>query len=147
MENNFNQAFFFTLQWEGNIVDHPLDPGGETIYGISKKYFPQENGEILSLYKNNKKELALKKAKEFYKKRFWDACQCDTFKYPMDIFIFDTAVHCGITYAKQNSGVDIYTMIIKRLKRYTELCKKNPNLKTFFLGWCNRVINFYEKYC
>jgi lysozyme family protein len=48
MENPvFQAALAFTLQHEGGYVIHPLDPGGETNCGISKRSYP--NLDIKSL--------------------------------------------------------------------------------------------------
>ena len=36
----FQAALAFTLQREGGYINHPLDPGGETNCGISKRSYP-----------------------------------------------------------------------------------------------------------
>jgi hypothetical protein len=30
---------------------------------------------------------------------------------------------------------------VRRIKRRIDICKKNPKLKTFFFGWCDRIVN------
>ena len=34
----YDQAFAFLMENEGGYVNHPADPGGETKYGICKKW-------------------------------------------------------------------------------------------------------------
>jgi hypothetical protein len=40
LDNIFNQAIENVLKNEGGYVNDPYDPGGETIFGISKRIYP-----------------------------------------------------------------------------------------------------------
>lgn len=59
---NFDLAFEHVLKYEGSYVDDPVDPGGETKYGISKRSYPHLNI----------KDLTIEQAKSIYKKDWWD---------------------------------------------------------------------------
>jgi lysozyme family protein len=55
----FEKCITVVLLHEGGYVNNPSDYGGETKYGIAKRFFPQEDiknltiGEILSLDKSS----------------------------------------------------------------------------------------------
>lgn len=64
--SNFEQAYEKAHSFEGGYVNNPSDRGGETNFGITKKV-ARENG-----YKGDMRDLTEDKAKEIYKKAFWD---------------------------------------------------------------------------
>jgi|YelNatPaOPRAMG01_1025707.scaffolds.fasta_scaffold07437_2 lysozyme family protein len=136
MRENFDKAFKFIMKWEGGYTNDKDDPGGETKYGISKKSYP--NIDI--------KNLTLERAKEIYKKNYWDKLNCDKISYPMDLIVFDTAVNMGISIANEfmkKSKGDPKEFIILRIKRYKEIAEKNKKMEKFLLGWLNRTIDLY----
>ena len=87
----FERAFDIVLGHEGGYVNDPRDPGGETKYGISKRAYPKENI----------KELTIDRAKEIYKRDYWDACKCSAFDAPVAICLFDAAVNHGVKQASK----------------------------------------------
>lgn len=66
---SFDSAFKTVVGHEGRYVNNPADPGGETKYGIAKKYYPD-----LDI-----KKLTLDQAKQIYKKDFWDKYNLSSF--------------------------------------------------------------------
>lgn len=87
------------LSAEGNYVNNPDDPGGETKYGISKRSYPNLNI----------KDLTFEDAKAIYKKDFWDTVNADSL-YPSVTFqLFDFAINSGIQtairYLQRSVGV------------------------------------------
>src|SRR5574341_361447 len=60
---NFEQAIPKIFKYEGGYANDPLDPGGETNFGIAKRAFP--NVDI--------KNLTKEKAGELYRERYWNA--------------------------------------------------------------------------
>ena len=61
MTPTFDDAFQRTIGSEGGYVNDPLDPGGETKYGISKNEYPDE--DIANLTPD--------RAKFLYNRDFW----------------------------------------------------------------------------
>jgi len=57
----YDQAFEDLMKNEGGYVNHPADPGGETKYGICKRYNPDIDI----------KNVTLEFAKQFYYEKFW----------------------------------------------------------------------------
>ena len=82
---DFDTAFARLIGHEGNYVNDPRDPGGETKFGISKRSYPNE--DIANL--------TLERAKEIYRRDFWDVLGDDV--HPAIKFqAFDFAVNSGI---------------------------------------------------
>jgi lysozyme family protein len=92
----FEHSFTDLLLKEGGYSDHPYDPGGETMYGITK-IVARSNG-----YYGNMKDMSLEWAKRIYKGQYWDAQHLDTIASisPSVAFeMFDTGVNMGVGVA------------------------------------------------
>src|SRR4051812_42260066 len=85
---NFDVAFDRLINHEGNYVNNPADPGGETKFGISKRAYP--NVDI--------KNLTRDQAKEIYRKDFWNVVG-DSVDAAIRFQVFDFAVNAGIQTA------------------------------------------------
>ena len=85
----FDTAFDNVIGFEGGYTNHPADPGGETIWGITKAV-ANENG-----YTGPMAAMSRDFAKAIYKVKYWDAVRADelpdVLKYP----VFDAAVNSG----------------------------------------------------
>lgn len=103
--SNFNKAFDITLGKEGGYVYDPVDRGGETLRGISRKYHPDWSGwKVVDKLKNrtdfpdcldNNEELD-SSVKSFYKKNYWDKLNLDYINSEkITSELFDTAVNQG----------------------------------------------------
>lgn len=83
---DFEIAIDTILDSEGGYVNDPVDPGGETKYGISKKQYPSL--DIMMLTEE--------KAKKIYKQDYWDKCTCDRLPEKIRLVVFDGAVNHGV---------------------------------------------------
>lgn len=95
-DEHFEFAFEHLIMLEGGYVDDPMDSGGKTKYGITESV-AREHG-----YHGSMKDLSLEKAKEIYRKDYWDAlCLDDVSEYSYDIAyeLFDTGVNMGVVRA------------------------------------------------
>ena len=81
----FLKAVAFVLEHEGGYVDDPDDPGGETKYGISRRFFPQEDI----------KGLTLERAIEIYFEHFWRSEYDQIRDERLAVKLFDMAVNLG----------------------------------------------------
>jgi len=84
--SDFDKAFEIILGSEGGYVNDPRDSGGETKFGIAKKFYP--NVDI--------KNLTVAQAKEIYLKDYWTKSGCDALPYPFALCLFDSAVNQGV---------------------------------------------------
>jgi lysozyme family protein len=148
----FEKCIPIILRHEGGYVNHPNDPGGETKYGISKRAFPKENI----------KNLTVERAKEIYKKNYWDRMNLEGIEnLQLALHVFDHGVNAGprtsIRMLQRAAGVKPDGVIgpitlnavnrqsltdkfeQARIQYYIRIAEKRPKLKVFIKGWINRV--------
>ena len=82
---NFHRCFNATMIEEGSYVNNPNDPGKETKFGISKKQYPDLDIPNLTIVE----------AERIYRDDYWKRCSCDDLVWPLDLYVFDTAVNLG----------------------------------------------------
>jgi len=142
IEVTFEDALKFVLKWEGFISNDPADPGGLTIWGISYRSYPKEVLEMERLINEVKKDEAFAIAKKIYYENYW-LNNCDTKTFPANMIIFDTAVNCGKSRAKEfyDASTDWQDYLFKRIDYYTK-CEK---FNIFGRGWLNRVVDLYKE--
>jgi hypothetical protein len=128
----FYNALRFTIPHEGGYVNDPLDLGGETKWGISKKYHPTLDIE----------NLTPEEAAEIYYKEYWvpsGACDLGT---PLNTLVFDTAVLCGVSRAadwlKESNG-NYQAFLSLREQFHKARVAARPDQNRFLGGWLNRV--------
>lgn len=88
---NFDEAFdrLVSPSNEGGYVNNPADPGGETKYGISKRFYPTLNISLLTRAD----------AKAIYLRDFWERGHMSVFPPAVAFQVFDFAVNSGIETA------------------------------------------------
>jgi lysozyme family protein len=92
---NFDEAFDRLLGHEGGYSRHPSDPGGETMWGITRKVAIQEG------YSGDMHVLPREFAKQVYQRRYWDAVKADSMPDALRFALFDAAVNSGVSQAVQ----------------------------------------------
>lgn len=164
----WEQFFAWLMKWEGKTVHNdPRDPGGQTAWGISRRYHPDWPGwALIDEGKTNEIEPLVS---EFYRETYrtlWDAA-------PVRVrpVLVDTAVNMGSTYAVQllQDGMNklagsayltvdgkrgpktdyalkhahhdglAYAMCALRMAEYVRRARKDKNKQVFLQGWLNRV--------
>ena len=152
---NFNEIIEKVLEHEGGYVNDPKDLGGETKYGITKRFYPDVDI----------KNLTVEQAKEIYKKDYWDRNRVESLPQNLWHIYFDMCVNMGkrtavkvLQRAAVNKGKDIEVdgglgpMTIGalkgveldrvrayRVKFYVDLITDKPEQEKFFLGWFRRA--------
>ena len=152
---NFNEIIEKVLEHEGGYVNDPKDLGGETKYGITKRFYPNLNI----------KELTIEQAKEIYRKDYWDKNKVESLPQNLWHIYFDMCVNMGkrtavkvLQRAAVNKGRDIEVdgglgpMTIGalkgveldrvrafRVKYYVDLITARPEQEKFYLGWFRRA--------
>ena len=90
MIENFEKGFKILMDLEGYYACLKDDFGGETILGITSKFYPEI---YLKLKEACTPDKAVPIAKEFYRKEFWFKYGCDDLPDKIDILYFVTAVN------------------------------------------------------
>lgn len=86
---SFDDAFERTIGHEGGYVNDPHDPGGETKFGISRRAYPDEDIAGLTIMR----------ARELYRRDYWDRVQGDQLPAWIASQVFDAAVNSGVKQA------------------------------------------------
>ena len=155
MLKTFDEIIEQVLEHEGGYVDDPTDSGGETKYGISKKAYPNEDI----------KALTVERAKELYKRDYWDRFKVDNLPDRIRHIYFDMCVNMGGGRAtkilqeacnsknsykidvdggigkntiKASANLEDFRLRAYRVMFYAELVMKKPNQMKFWVGWFRR---------
>ena len=156
MLTTFDEIIEVTLHHEGGYVHDPKDLGGETNYGIAKRFYPDV--DIKNLTKDG--------AKEIYKKDYWDKNKVDDLPEDLKHIFFDMCVNQGksrgvkILQRAANAkgaglkvdggmgpktlaamkGVELDRVRAYRVKYYADLVTRKPDLEKFYFGWFRRAL-------
>ena len=87
---NFDEAFTKLLGHEGGYSNHPSDPGGATMWGVTEKVARQHG------YMGDMRDYPVFEAKLVYRSTYWDACRCDELPDAVRFDVFDGAVNSGV---------------------------------------------------
>jgi lysozyme family protein len=155
MKENYAQALKQVLKYEGGYSDHPSDPGGATMKGVTQAVYndwrKSNNLPIQSVRNISDTEVAA-----IYKNLYWDRIRGDDLPSGIDFAVFDFAVNSGVNRAaKTLQGVvgvpqdgQIGPATIQATKTYVAMAVTNKRLafmqslsiwKTFGKGWSARI--------
>lgn len=107
MKENFKESLALVLKHEGGYVDHPADPGGATMKGITLATFSAFKKRAMT--KDELRAISDADVETIYKTGYWDAMRCDELAAGVDLLAFDMAVNKGVNRAtrllQQAAGV------------------------------------------
>lgn len=152
---------------EGPYVFDPDDPGGETKYGIAKRFHP--NLDI--------KNLTIAQATEIYDKEYWDRYSVEELPEQIRLQYFDMVVNMGPNGATRiiQTAISMFGIVISidgrlgpktiteahsichadksfklnsfilanRMEYYAEKCVAEPKKLKFLKGWNKRSKRIY----
>ncbi len=93
MKENFDTALRALLKHEGNFSNHPLDPGGMTNLGVTKRVWEEWVGHPVD--EKQMRALTPAMVAPLYKKKYWDKVCGDELPTGADLAVFDFAVNSG----------------------------------------------------
>ena len=99
MQINFPLCMRWLLQHEGGFSNHPEDPGGATMLGVTKATYEDYIGRSVTI--DELKALTQEDVEPTYRTRYWNACQADSLPPGVDWMVFDWAVNSGPKRASQ----------------------------------------------
>jgi len=152
----FKKCMPIILRNEGGYVWNINDPGGETNFGIAKKFYPDEDI----------KNMTIQRATYLYYRDYWTPMNLKGLKNEELILqVFDFGINAGIRWSIRllqrlvgvtddgiigpittkevnDYGPEIVDKFKKRRKIfYMNLAAKKPKLEVFLRGWLRRVDN------
>ena len=125
------------LRAEGGYVNDPVDRGGETKFGISKRANPEV--DIANLTPEG--------AAAIYRKKYWDQIKADELPAHMQGTAFDAAVNQGVNWTRNalkraNGSAKHFNDL--REAQYRRIVQEDPSQAKFLRGWLNRLGKFKE---
>lgn len=144
----FLRCHAVTAVWEGGWSDHPSDPGGKTMYGVTEAVFHEwlrKKGRPVRAVRSITKEEAL----EIYFEGYWKPSGGPTLAAGVDLATYDASVNSGVSRGRgwlmaSIGGTDHQTVkniCAKRLSFVQGL----GNWKVFGKGWGNRIADIQAK--
>ena len=151
----FDEIIEQVLEHEGGYVNDPKDLGGETKYGITKRFYPDVDI----------KNLTIEQATEIYKKDYWDKNKVESLPQNLWHIYFDMCVNmvkrtavkvlqrAAVNKGKNIEvdgglgpmtigalkGVELDRVRAFRVKYYVDLITAKPEQEKFYLGWFRRA--------
>jgi len=139
-----------TLKFEGGKSANPNDPGGNTMMGITQATYTANRAEH-GLPPADVFQITPSEVASIYYARYWKPCAAESFVWPLDVIIFDTAVNSGVGRATEFLGYthDPATFLAWRLTFVRWLASPHSLLpkellragkaRTFLKGWEKRI--------
>ena len=157
MKTTFEEIIKQVLEHEGGYVNDPNDAGGETNFGIAKRWYP--NVDI--------KNLTKEQAKKIYHQDYWRPAKCDSVPPQLRHIYFDMCVNFGrggavkvlqeAANSKNKNKIDvdggigpatlkaIQNISLDRVRayrvlRFANIVIQKPKQEKFWLGWFRRAL-------
>jgi len=143
-----------TNKKNSGYVNDPVDPGGETKYGVAKNANPDLDIANLNW----------ESAKDVYFRKYWLAAKCDKIDGRVAVLHFDSAVNHGVgkaaKFLQKAAGVEADGVIgpgtlgavnaadpielcelicDQRAKFYDDIIKNKPSQEKYRKGWMRRI--------
>lgn len=96
----FERCLAETLRYEGGWSDHPADPGGATMKGVTLAVYRTFKGDPKAT-KADLRAISDTDLKAIYHRNYWLASSCDKLPAGVDLMTFDVAVNSGPARARR----------------------------------------------
>jgi lysozyme family protein len=92
--SSFDEALKRVLVHEGGYADHPADPGGATMRGVTQRVYDGWRRRR-ALPVRSVRLIEPAEIEAVYRLQYWDAVRADDLPAGLDYGVFDAAVHSG----------------------------------------------------
>ena len=93
MNTNWDACFERLIKNEGGFSDHPLDPGGMTNLGVTKRVWENWVGHPVT--EQEMRDLTPEKVAPLYQDLYWSRIKGDNLPTGVDYCVFDASVNSG----------------------------------------------------
>lgn len=93
MTTRFSECLPLILAHEGGWADHPKDPGGATMKGVTLGTYSEWLGRPAT--KTELRNISDDHLRKIYEANYWRAAACDRLPPGVDYMVFDFAVNSG----------------------------------------------------
>lgn len=154
----FRRCLAETLKHEGGWADHPKDPGGATMKGITLATFRAFKGKTAT--KADLRAISDADLEAIYRNGYWATTRCDDLPAGVDLMVFDLAVNSGPGRAAQflqeavgvtaDRSIGPLTLagvkalpaseiVLRMRNRRDRFFRGLPTFPTFGRGWLRRL--------
>ncbi len=91
-KGNIQNCLDVTLEFEGGWADHPKDPGGATMKGVTLTTFRRY---VRGATKTDLRNISDEMLQKIYRAGYWDKLRCDELPVGVDLVAFDGGVNSG----------------------------------------------------
>ncbi|OJF91171.1 hypothetical protein AX761_22635 [Rhizobium sp. 58] len=141
-KGNLSKCLPITLAFEGGWSNHPKDPGGATMNGVTQRTYDGYRRK-LGLSLRSVKFMTLVEREEIYRVGYWAASGCETLLAGVDLVTFDGSVNSGVSRSKKwlasSISTDGKTTIQKYCKARLGFVRGLKTWTTFGKGWSRRI--------
>lgn len=143
MSDRFNICHTITAHWEGGWSNHPADPGGATMYGVTQAVFTawlKRGGKAHRSVRTITKSEAL----AIYREEYWLASGADKLFPGVDLAVYDGSVNSGVSrgkkWLKAAIGSNDHSVTVKKICRARlSFVQALSTWKSFGKGWGRRI--------
>ena len=158
--SEFERALAKVLIHEGGFSNHPKDPGGATMKGVTQRVYDTYR-KGLGLAARSVKMIDSRELQQIYRSRYWNLIKGDALPPGVSYVVFDGAVNSGVSqsvkWLQRALGVnadgvigpatlnavaainDQDALIVRICERRMAFLRALKTWKTFGKGWTSRV--------
>lgn len=158
-DDRFPACLKETLKWEGGYSNHPKDPGGATMKGVTQRVY---NGwrDGHDLQRRSVRQIEEHELQDIYRSSYWAAVRGDELPAGVDLAVWDVAVNSGpvraIKLLQKACGANIVDghigaatlaqvgrcepagLVARYMDEREHFLRSLPTFPTFGKGWINR---------
>ena len=146
--DKFRRCHDVTKKWEGGWSDHPADPGGKTMYGITgavyHAWLTKQRRPIRPV-----RAIDMAEAEQIYFDEYWLPCGGPTLAVGVDLATYDASVNSGVSRGRQwllaSVGGTDYETVKRICARRLGFMQSLKIWTTFGRGWARRVADVEAK--
>lgn len=142
MRVNYPGCLDETLKWEGGYSNHPSDPGGATMRGVTQKVYDQYRLSKRQM-KQAVRRIQEDELQEIYRDGYWYTIDGDALPSGLDCSAFDLSVNSGPGRARQYLASIGKAPGVETIKRFNarrmSFLRNLGTFKVFGKGWTRRV--------
>jgi len=158
--DEFYRSLDKVLLEEGGWSDHPKDPGGATMKGVTQRVYDAYRDRIRKP-RRSVRYIETSELEEIYRTGYWNLAKCDSLPAGVSYVVFDGAVNSGVkrsvewlqaalgvkvdgiigpaTITAAQRDINNDALIDRILDRRLAFLKSLTTWKTFGKGWNSRV--------
>jgi len=140
MDRNFAKALKLVLKHEGGWADHPKDPGGATMKGVTLATFRRYVDAKAT--KDDLRHITEAQLADVYRRHYWNAVKADELPDGVDYAAFDFAVNSGPSRAARYLQAAVGVRQDGKIGPQTIAAAKKIMASTVIHNLCDRRMDF-----